>query len=261
MHGPIDLGRIFFFAEFAIAVAGWVLEINPFDQPNVQEAKDNTNRVLQAYAESGALPGVADADDDALRALLSGKAPPHYLGVLGYLQASRGVRRRRGRPARPAATQDGMRDHVRLRAALPALHRPVPQGRADDRACSCSSCTTATRTWTCRAPAYTFGTLKNAAATGDLQTLRDHGLPAERVRLEGDPVAGAARVDRASIEELLSRWPLSPQENPLVEGLERLPVHPTTLVIFGATGDLAHRKLLPAIYNLPTRARSPSAST
>jgi glucose-6-phosphate 1-dehydrogenase len=40
------------------------------------------------------------------------------------------------------------------------------------------------------------------------------------------------------------------QENPLVEGLERLPVHPTTLVIFGATGDLAHRKLLPAIYNL-----------
>jgi glucose-6-phosphate 1-dehydrogenase len=40
------------------------------------------------------------------------------------------------------------------------------------------------------------------------------------------------------------------QENPLVEGLERVPVHPTTLVIFGGTGDLAHRKLLPAIYNL-----------
>src|SRR4051794_8112344 len=40
------------------------------------------------------------------------------------------------------------------------------------------------------------------------------------------------------------------QENRLVEGLERLPVHPTALVIFGATGDLAHRKLLPALYNL-----------
>src|SRR3954447_24054877 len=39
-------------------------------------------------------------------------------------------------------------------------------------------------------------------------------------------------------------------ENPLVEGLERLPVHPTALVIFGATGDLGHRKLLPALYNL-----------
>jgi glucose-6-phosphate 1-dehydrogenase len=40
------------------------------------------------------------------------------------------------------------------------------------------------------------------------------------------------------------------EQNPLVEGLERLPVHPTTLVIFGATGDLSNRKLLPAIYNL-----------
>src|SRR3954462_10209012 len=40
------------------------------------------------------------------------------------------------------------------------------------------------------------------------------------------------------------------QENPLTEGLERSPVHPTTMVIFGATGDLSHRKLLPAIYNL-----------
>src|SRR5919201_1146193 len=40
------------------------------------------------------------------------------------------------------------------------------------------------------------------------------------------------------------------QENVLVEGLERLPVRPTALVIFGATGDLAHRKLLPALYNL-----------
>src|ERR1700733_3762134 len=39
-------------------------------------------------------------------------------------------------------------------------------------------------------------------------------------------------------------------ENPLTAGLERMPVPPTTLVIFGATGDLARRKLLPALYNL-----------
>src|SRR5437899_5456039 len=38
--------------------------------------------------------------------------------------------------------------------------------------------------------------------------------------------------------------------NPLVAGLERLPVAPTVLTIFGATGDLAKRKLLPALYNL-----------
>ena len=47
------------------------------------------------------------------------------------------------------------------------------------------------------------------------------------------------RTDRAGLPE-----------NPLVEGLERLPVAPTTLVLFGATGDLAKRKLLPALYNL-----------
>jgi glucose-6-phosphate 1-dehydrogenase len=42
----------------------------------------------------------------------------------------------------------------------------------------------------------------------------------------------------------------SQQENPLTEGLERLPVPNTTLTIFGATGDLARRKLLPALYNI-----------
>jgi glucose-6-phosphate 1-dehydrogenase len=44
--------------------------------------------------------------------------------------------------------------------------------------------------------------------------------------------------------------PASESENPLTAGLERQPVAPTTLVIFGATGDLARRKLLPALYNL-----------
>jgi glucose-6-phosphate 1-dehydrogenase len=47
------------------------------------------------------------------------------------------------------------------------------------------------------------------------------------------------------------------QDNPLVEGLERLPVHPTSLVIFGATGDLAHRKLLPGLYNLAHEGQLP----
>src|SRR4051794_19579222 len=40
------------------------------------------------------------------------------------------------------------------------------------------------------------------------------------------------------------------EDNPLAEGLERLPIRPTTMTIFGATGDLAKRKLLPALYNL-----------
>src|SRR4051794_20676130 len=54
----------------------------------------------------------------------------------------------------------------------------------------------------------------------------------------------------ATVEQQIDQQKGAPEENPLVEGLERLPVHPTTLVIFGATGDLSKRKLLPAIYNL-----------
>src|SRR6195952_3580602 len=53
----------------------------------------------------------------------------------------------------------------------------------------------------------------------------------------------------------------SDQENPLVEGLERLPVHPTTMVIFGATGDLSKRKLLPASYTLAPGAALPERFT
>ncbi len=40
------------------------------------------------------------------------------------------------------------------------------------------------------------------------------------------------------------------EENPLTAGLERMPIGPTTMTIFGGTGDLARRKLLPALYNL-----------
>ena len=64
-HGPADLGRMFFLAEFATAVAGWALEINPFDQPNVQEAKDATNRVLEARLHA---PGRAGRRRSAARA-------------------------------------------------------------------------------------------------------------------------------------------------------------------------------------------------
>ena len=56
-HGAADLGRIFFLTEFAVAVAGWALEINPFDQPNVQEAKDNTKRVLDSGLDPRARGG------------------------------------------------------------------------------------------------------------------------------------------------------------------------------------------------------------
>lgn len=51
-----DLGAEFFVWEMAAAVAGYLLSINPFDQPNVQESKDNTNRLLEEFKKTGALP-------------------------------------------------------------------------------------------------------------------------------------------------------------------------------------------------------------
>ncbi|MGH2872893.1 MAG: glucose-6-phosphate dehydrogenase [Solirubrobacteraceae bacterium] len=70
----------------------------------------------------------------------------------------------------------------------------------------------------------------------------------------------ASRFTTTTRRQTLSATrPLSAEDldNPLVEGLERLPVHPTVLVIFGATGDLAHRKLLPALYNLAHEGQLP----
>ncbi|MEO8217861.1 MAG: glucose-6-phosphate isomerase [Acidobacteriota bacterium] len=57
LSSALDLGQEFFVWEFATAVVGALLDINPFDQPNVQESKDNTKRLLQEFVSSGKLPG------------------------------------------------------------------------------------------------------------------------------------------------------------------------------------------------------------
>src|SRR5438876_1266260 len=56
LSAPLDVAAEFFIWEFATAVAGALLEINPFDQPNVQESKDNTNRFLDEFKSKGSLP-------------------------------------------------------------------------------------------------------------------------------------------------------------------------------------------------------------
>ena len=53
---PVDLGAEFFRWEIAVPLAGKVIGINPFDQPNVQESKDNTKALLEVYKTKGALP-------------------------------------------------------------------------------------------------------------------------------------------------------------------------------------------------------------
>lgn len=56
LRDSYDLGSEFFRWEYATAVAGHLLGIHPFDQPNVQESKNNTNRVLSQLQATGSLP-------------------------------------------------------------------------------------------------------------------------------------------------------------------------------------------------------------
>jgi transaldolase / glucose-6-phosphate isomerase len=53
LNDEYDLGEQFYLWEIAVAAAGSILEINAFDQPNVQESKDNTVALLEQYAKSG----------------------------------------------------------------------------------------------------------------------------------------------------------------------------------------------------------------
>ncbi len=190
-HGASDLGRIFFFSEFAVAVAGWVLGINPFDQPNVQEAKDKTNEVLAA----GELPSPDPGDP---RELLGKAAPPHYVAIMGYVEpsdefdAAMTEVREAIRAKTKATTTFGY--GPRFLHSTGQLHKGGPptglflqlihDGDEDVEIPEAG---------------YTFGHLKNAQAIGDLLTLRDHGLPAVQVRLEGDPAAAV----RSLKEEIL----------------------------------------------------------
>jgi transaldolase / glucose-6-phosphate isomerase len=200
--GPADLGRLFLLAELAVAVIGWGLGINPYDQPNVQQAKDATNRVLAGYEAQHELPAIADADDAALRALLGDAVPPSYVAIMGYLEPS---------PEFDAAVQE-LRETIRAATrstttfgygprflhSTGQFHKGGPRtGRflqlihdgPEDVEIPGKS--------------FTFTTLKNAQAIGDLETLRSLELPAERVRLHGDDPARALRALTAKIKEML----------------------------------------------------------
>ena len=128
-HGAADLGRIFFLSEFAVAVAGWALEINPFDQPNVQEAKDNTARVL----DSGSIPLGAGGCRRCAAFSAGGRRAALVRGHPGLsaLVGRAGLRRRRTSRGDPRRHRRG--DHVRLRPEVSAFHRAAAQGRAAER--------------------------------------------------------------------------------------------------------------------------------
>ena len=161
--------------------------------------------------------------------------------------------RRRGR----GAARDHPRRHrcghdLRLRTALPALDRATAQGRPADRALPAGH---ARRRAGARDPRRRLRLRAPQARPGDRRPRgAARACPARRARdtrgrRRGRRPEGAHRTPaEPAVTAATTEAP--PFPNPLADGLERLPIHPTALVIFGATGDLARRKLLAALYNL-----------
>jgi transaldolase/glucose-6-phosphate isomerase len=82
LNDPYDLGAEFFRWEFATAVAGSILGINPFDQPDVQAAKDRTNAIL-----SGPVPEITP--EGSLEELLAEAKPPDYIAIQAFIDPER----------------------------------------------------------------------------------------------------------------------------------------------------------------------------
>jgi transaldolase/glucose-6-phosphate isomerase len=200
--GPGDLGRIFFFAEFATAVAGWALQINPFDQPDVQVAKDMTARILADIEGGGELHEPEDADDEALRSLVAEARAGDYVALLGFMAPDEAVDaavkelRRVLRDATKAATTFGygpryLHSTGQLHKGGPASGRFLVLVHDGDEDAEIPG------------KPFSFRTLKNAQAFGDLETLRARGRQAEKVRLQGADLAAAVRELTARVQGML----------------------------------------------------------
>ena len=170
-----DLGQEFFRWEFATAVAGAILRINAFDQPNVAESKQNTRDVL-----AGKQPPAPPATAAELDAFLAAIRPGDYLAVMAYLPPTPQNDRRL------AAARGTLRDRLKVATTVGygprflhstgQLHKGGPPvghflqitERAD-------------RDVPIPGVPYTFGQLEAAQAEGDLRALRGRGRPAIRV--------------------------------------------------------------------------------
>ncbi len=207
VHGP--LGAQFLVWEYAAAVAGRLLGINPFDQPNVAESKENTAALL-AEAGSGPLPagrpafvdGAVEvhADPDLLGdttdlpgvfdALLWSPPPGGYLAIMAYLD----------RVGDGAAAK--LRDALAARTTYPVtfgwgprcLHSTGQYHKGGPRNGVFLQITGAVRR-DVEVPGqpFTLGRLQLAQALGDLGALRERDRPIVRLHLH-DRVTGIAQL-------------------------------------------------------------------
>jgi glucose-6-phosphate isomerase len=214
LDDAIDLGAEFVRWEFATAIAGVAMQINPFDEPNVTESKQNTAAVLSERAASGRAPQLnpkAEIDhlkiwvDDALPAafaddatkLIAGQlqrlVPNGYIGIQAYLAAT---------PQRSAALTElrtMLRDETKRATTVgygPRFLHSTGQLHKGGAPIGWFLQIVADRAPDLSIPgaAYTFGDLIDAQALGDARSLVAHGLPVLRVDLGADPDAGLTHL-------------------------------------------------------------------
>jgi glucose-6-phosphate isomerase len=214
LASPLDLGATFFIWEFATAVAGSLLNIDAFDQPNVQESKDNTKRLLGEFVSKGALPQtppvVEDGDlklyseDKTLGATLESAIAAHlkkvhagdYVAITQYFvetpeaealvqQLRLAVRAKTG-----AATTTGY--GPRFLHSTGQLHK----GGGNNGVFLQLTAADAKDVAIPREP-FGFSVLKQAQSLGDLESLVKHGRRAVRVDLGLDVSAGLKRLLQA----------------------------------------------------------------
>ena len=187
-----DIGAEFLRWEFATSVAGAILGIQPFDQPNVQLAKDATAQVLKELVDSGRLP--QEEASFTPGELGTQVKPGHYVAILAYIpqteeadESLSGLRRSIGEGFHVATT---LGYGPRYLHSTGQLHKGGPGTgiflfltAAHDRDLPIPG------------EAYTFGDLADAQALGDLRALRSEGRRVARLELGAD--AGAAIEDLA----------------------------------------------------------------
>ncbi|OON66954.1 hypothetical protein [Hymenobacter sp. CRA2] len=211
MHDALDLGQEFFRWEVATAVASAVLEINPFDQPNVQAAKTATDKLMKEVAEKGSLPQestalAADglsfygpttgADAQGLLGQFFQANPGDYVSIQAYLTET---------PELNAAI-DELRATLqqRLHAATtfgygPRFLHSTGQYHKGGPNTGLFLQLTADNNPDLPLPgrSYTFGTLKDAQAQGDLEALRSYDRRTLRVHLGANALEGVRKLTAA----------------------------------------------------------------
>jgi transaldolase / glucose-6-phosphate isomerase len=173
---PYELGQEFFRWEFGTAVAGSLLGINPFDQPNVQAAKDKTNEVLSGRG-SGSDPGTRP--EGSLDELLSEATQDHYIAILAFIDPTRKAELEPlARRARETGAAVAVGLGPRYLHSTGQLHKGGPDNGlfvqvVDDLG----------EELEIPGRPYGFRTLISAQAAGDFQALQERGRRIVRIRL------------------------------------------------------------------------------